>query len=138
MAAKQAATVEVPAKSSGGSAVGRKLTAAVIVIGGIWVVLQVGVPTVVNFLDPGGSGGLLDRLPHMVRNAGVAGLGVGAVVSLIRPWKELGHHLFWYGLGALMLGLLGPTALVWLSDHGPAIFSSFLQSLGNVKGISLK
>lgn len=138
MAPKQTAQAEGSVGSKGGSPkVGKFVTLAVAAIV-IYVVLQVGVPTAVNFLDPGGAGGLLVRLPHMIRNAGVVGVGIGIVTSLIRPWKDLGHHMIWYGVIALVVGLLGPTALERLGSSGPAAFANFLDSLGHLKGVSLQ
>ena len=99
----------------------------------VYLVLQLGVPTVLAFLDPGGSGGLLDRLPRVVRNLGLLAAGLGFVLALTKWGKEWGTHMIGYGALAIVAGIFGPTLVNWLTDNGPQGLDYFLASLNGVR-----
>lgn len=141
MASKQSQQVAVVQADPGPSGVAKmwsKIWPWGAALVALYVVLQVGLPTTVDWLDPGGSGGVIDRIPHVVRNLGIIGSGAGLVLSLLKPWKGLGHHMLGYGVLAIVSGIFGPTLISWLIAHGPDGLQRFLDSLGGLHGLQLK
>jgi hypothetical protein len=130
MAAKQQ-TVVVP--SSGGATVLEKVVKWAIIAGIVYTVLQLGVPTVVAWLDPGGNGGLLDRLPRVVRNLGILAAGVGLILCLVKWTRDQGYAMVGWGVVAILSGILAPTVLAWVSANGPSGVGHFLSSLNGLQ-----
>ena len=128
-----------PPADSGGLDVGKWVDRAVklaLILGLAYAVLSLGVPATVAILDPGGTGGLLERLPRIVWHLGAIVFFCGLLVAIF--WRKHGHGLIGYGLLSFAGGLGGPRAMAWLAAHGPdmvtATFDGVYQLLrGGIK-----
>jgi|SRR5215471_374851 len=127
-------------KSSGGSFKMPAWVRWILIAIVIYVVLRVGVTNLLNLLDPGGTGGLLDRAPRATWHVGAVAIFVGIMVAIWRGWKDHGHHLMGYGFLALLIGLLGPSTLAWAPANLPHAWTGVLNSLSHIdlSGIRVK